>query len=724
MLNEIYAMHQGLKSVNKEIVIKHNDIREPGVGVTFRIVLNVDGNVVSVHSMTPQEIKETWSIGDGNKNQFPAVKLTFPLLGEKHIDYRNCINKFLLEKKITEENYRELILELSNRFVFKMFQGKSKWPDYRENIIKRHKTLMPLKGNDGYPIFELFNRYLKSGKNGINIIEQTCHYLIEKSLTIANKSELKIIADILFGDQLDSKGFIPSGKRVTFLIDCKASDDVDYYSSSKRFVHYLSNELFLLDSRSFNKVSSKYCSLLGRNEPLVTKKYPSTKLPIIGNTILLTKNSDTSGDTVKRYNKSESESYPLSKKLSDELSASLTSLTSAQQEYKTWSKITPSIKKTSSLLLAYCQNLNFTVIPLITGRQLNTEIEDFDDYKQATETVFKIYKGSDLKIDQSVNIIEVISLDKANRKIYYSTTSSINNLKDASKRWLTACEQTPDVRLLIELKNEDNKKISKCASPMKLAPEQIVRLFQKKYVSSGQRSNSVYTFSFSDAMNLFLSRTDSVCSLARRSLSKFIDQYEALLESCALNKCRNEKMNKANNAEALKAVTVISILLYKSDRNKEQYMNDFPYQLGQLCSAMDELHVGYCHAVRSGQVPSSLIGNTAYGLALQNPVKALEFLSLRLKPYQAWAIKKISDDDKTTGKFDSNKFIKSGLFAYRWISDESKQLQYYFKNHDLKVNELYKAELMLGYLSGRPYDSKNDNSKSDNSKSDFIIKST
>lgn len=140
-------------------------------------------------------------------------------------------------------------------------------------------------------------------------------------------------------------------------------------------------------------------------------------------------------------------------------------------------------------------------------------------------------------------------------------------------------------------------------------------------------------------------------------------------------------------------------------------MNDFAFQLGQLCSAMDELHIGYCKSERSGDIPTTLLGNQVYGMALQNPVKAMAVLASRRKPYDSWVkrmmAKNIRSDDKA---------ITAAIFAQIWMSKKAKTLSE-FLSSPIDKSDTYKAELMLGYLAGRPFEQKNisNNNQGENS---------
>ena len=152
------------------------------------------------------------------------------------------------------------------------------------------------------------------------------------------------------------------------------------------------------------------------------------------------------------------------------------------------------------------------------------------------------------------------------------------------------------------------------------------------------------------------------------------------------------------NTVALRTVTLFGALLYKLGRMKEEYMASFAYQFGQLCSAMDELHIGYCQSERKGDIPNSLIGNMAYNIALQNPSKAMGILASRITPYKIWA-KKTRSKQKTI----NDKVIVAGLAASKWLESHSETLSKCLTNTETVLNDTYKAELMLGYLAGRPF---------------------
>ncbi len=207
--------------------------------------------------------------------------------------------------------------------------------------------------------------------------------------------------------------------------------------------------------------------------------------------------------------------------------------------------------------------------------------------------------------------------------------------------------------------------------------------------------------------------------LVTEILRHIADQYQPLLRNCALSRVQQAlpkktitgKTNPKNNAEALSVVTLISVLLYKSGRTKEIYMNDFAFQLGQLCSAMDEIHIGYCVSERSGSIPNTLLGNQVYGMALLDHAKAMAFMATRVKPYESWVRRIRFKDDKM-----ADKVIKNAVYAQKWMGKQASEFKKSLQKSGIATSDSYKAELMLGYLSGRPFEQKKDAGKSNNDK--------
>jgi hypothetical protein len=333
------------------------------------------------------------------------------------------------------------------------------------------------------------------------------------------------------------------------------------------------------------------------------------------------------------------------------------------------------------------------------------------------------FKGKNLSLDAAVDFVEIIKVDKANRKINFTTTTRIKKLIQATEGWQQSCKNTPDFKLSAQVK----KKINRMCKPWAISPLQVMSLSQRKYIRDGGDFTSVPGISFADAMKLFLEKQR--IGWINESLCHVSAQYQPLLKYCALSKLQEllprksitVKTSPRYNAQALSAVTLIAVLLFKKGRTKEDYMQDFAFQLGQLCSAMDEVHIGYCVSERSGKIPNILLGNQVYGMALQAPLKAMAFMASRRRPYDSWAKRKriISVQEKQPndkGKKTLTKAETNALYAHSWMSKQAETLNQHLQGNDTTSSDSYKAELMLGYLAGRPFKQKNDSKETNKEK--------
>ena len=691
MLNEFYSIYRGLEASGQSPDIKHPDIQEPGLNnVTFRVTLGEDGSVTSVRLMSRDQIQHSWSWGN-KQTQFPALKVKKPLVPLSHQDYITWKKD---HSKPSATDYRSFIKQIALQSLSPIEHIKL-WPEYRDNILSR-KIL--LEGHaDCLGIYELFNRYSKH-QTGVEILNQVRDHLIKKGQEGTDTDTYKAICALLFGEKLKSNNEeVEDTLRITLLLDCLPTGD-DIYASSINHVAELSNALFEEAVKGVDKKKSGICSISGDNDLLVEKTFPEEKIAVVGPTILFSKNDETSGPTVERYGRAKGEAISLSEQLSYKMAASVRFLSRDEFKEHIWSRL-----PNSSLLLAFChEDVNLEIIPLVTG---SSEVEDFEDFLNATENIIAAFKGKDLSMDASVDFIEIVKVDKANRKVNFSTTTRVGHLIESVEFWKQACGNIPDFKLLAQL----SKKEKVMTRPWAISPKRVMSVSQLKFIRDGSDSISVPGISFADAMKLFLSNDCASFSILK--LRQISDQYEPLLARCALAKSQyvmgpksHIKGNPQQNTQALNAVTLMSLLLYKSGKKRENYMKDLAFQLGQLCSAMDELHIGYCKSERKGDIPNVLLGNQVYGMALHDPIKALGFMAIRRRPYDSWVTR-----FKRKGQKTEDKAILAAIYAQRWMSEHAEALGELIKDSVLDRSDTYKAELMLGYLAGRPFNVKPQN---------------
>ena len=720
MLNELKVIADSLDAIGEGVDLLHRDIFLPGGKEALRIVLGSNATIDALEYMDEKQLANCWGLKTSNQDQFPCIKLTSPLRSKgnplysalwafnsaKKKDAQKAEIKLIEQCKAESVDIDEL-KSLKGSKIPEFFLNKypccdeflfSVWPkeSYRESIQNRFNTLKNSRNENVRIVAELFNRYLKFGNNGIALLKQLDR-MIEYMLKNGTVIHERLLLNVLFGEKkANKKGEIDS--RSILVLDYKPSEKIDEFATARHRKSDISN---YLNENSPTKTRMGVCFLTGKQGKIIDDKFPEKNLgkgKSVSKVTLFSKFDDNGGKpTVQRYYKSGAVSYCLDSDEASRLGEALVKITQERHKGKLWKSI-PSEGKTQDLLIAFCRLPNVTAIPLLAG----SDIDDIDDYINSAENVINSFNGSNLRFDEFVDFIVIRKIDDGNQKVIFSTTRTIRSLEESAKEWINACKNTPDFKLFAQI-----GKTTKLLNPWPIAPVKICYLSRLKYIRDGESSTSIPAISFSDTMRFFFSQNDDLSQLASRSLVRLSNQFEPLISHCALSKTHSVlgkkdarvKTNPKNNTQALNAVTAMSALLYKLGRKREVYMNDFAYQLGQLCSAVDELHIGYCKSMRGGDIPNTLIGNLTYGMALQSPTKALAVLASRIKPYETWARnpKNFSSDDKA---------IKAGIYAYKWLSGQYEKIYSHFADGNPSITDSFKAELMLGYLAGRPFEGK------------------
>jgi hypothetical protein len=104
-------------------------------------------------------------------------------------------------------------------------------------------------------------------------------------------------------------------------------------------------------------------------------------------------------------------------------------------------------------------------------------------------------------------------------------------------------------------------------------------------------------------------------------------------------------------------------------------------------------------------------------MAQANPRKALSVLGRRWAVYEGWATRTTGRwafpdrfkgkrrgevDRKDVAEYDRSQAIIRGLSASRRLRPLAARLETALKNPELQVNDEFRSELLLGYISGPP----------------------
>lgn len=742
MINELKLMLDGLEALNIDIAPTHKTLTKAARQPAVRVLLNKDDNdkvfISRLEYMDREDSDAIWVLGDGNKNHFPDIKLTRPLRPKGNNFYSNYLkgkplesNEHISEELIAKLQDKKSLYTEKSRILLQVlpsedkvnFSGIFPGEGYRQKIRERYELLSSSsnpKVLNAATIFELFINFDEDGHSFLKALDAA----IVTTLTdaIVNESFAKLLLTILYGNkEIKVTGDLQDGAndRVKLVIDYQPDPNVDMYASNANYYKdAISSHLVSLDNKSLDdtKKNNLLCPIYGNTSTLVQKTFPKIKTNTLLGVITPYARFDNSGSklTVHRYHRSGTDSYTVDKAFSNKLDSLVNRLTSQENRDKTWRPIASENPDQNDILIAFChEDSSFPVLKLLTDNDW-WEHEDFEDYVDSTKEVISLIKAKAIKPNGLASFIILRKVDTANQKIVFSERYTVSQLEAATIKWQQATSNVPSFKLPIFI----DKKI-KYVAPWSLSPEQLVKLSKYTYDRDGKPSKSyVPAISFAQTMRLFFEHGSHPEILANQLLQKVCKQTQWLFNLCATHRTLSilNKSGKSiidENKNALMYTTLISLLLCKVNRTKELCMKSLSYQLGQFCAAMNELHLGYCESERGGSIPSTLLGSSAYSIALKSPSRALNYLGTRLAPYQTWVRKqKLSKSDD--GKYKQNA-INQAIFASNWMKSHAEGLNIAFSEQGEKISSTHTAELMLGYLAGRDFIAKNDSKDKDES---------
>jgi hypothetical protein len=241
-----------------------------------------------------------------------------------------------------------------------------------------------------------------------------------------------------------------------------------------------------------------------------------------------------------------------------------------------------------------------------------------------------------------------------------------------------------------------------------MVPGAIVPIGKNVFVQGGTRRQETPGPTFADAMRLFLGSDAERRAIAERLLGIFLARQSQLVVGLAHARRRldpakpkeRKELNVFDSRAALDALSVFGVLLHAVGSNKETYMNDSAFQLGQLLAGADILHRGYCEHQRGASIPASLLGNQMLAVAQRSPVGALDQLCQRWRVYAGWADKYRSEIVRPK---DGSGQGEWAIYAGVWAPLNMRSLcQSLCGKLPENASPRFRAELLLGYIAGLP----------------------
>jgi hypothetical protein len=316
------------------------------------------------------------------------------------------------------------------------------------------------------------------------------------------------------------------------------------------------------------------------------------------------------------------------------------------------------------------------------------------------------------KQPKHIHIFAIHKIDKAKSKIVFYRTYSMQNLNQSAEIWQVGCANIPVLDIWVWCE-QDKKKDAKTDEKQKrkllqleaLEPLQTAKIINKVWKMDGNSTGEVARIKYYQGIEVFFS--DLPIGGIQHLLNILLINCTGIIHYLGNKTHGRSVLKDKEKKDCALLFPLLALLLYKQGCYKEEYMENIPYQIGQLLKVADELHSFYCKVVREGKVPPQLVGNALFVTAAENPVQALAQLSPRINPYLAWAkqyrTKKIEEKEieswRAAWYIDLLDTIATKLCPH--INNPVESIQ--------RFTDLEKAQLFIGYLASLPRCEKSNN---------------
>ncbi|MCS7464201.1 hypothetical protein N0M98_29285 [Paenibacillus doosanensis] len=699
MLNELYELSKALEHHGLLQATTNPNVRNVGKGLCLLIEVDRTGHPQATRLLYAQETAQLWKHSKGNHNNFPAIRVQKPLLA---IEESVKIDMVAWKKaKITEK------VKLLEKLNFDSLNSDG-------SDIKISEWSL----NELAPVLESQDAKLAALKQLISVFPRTeqslvftaelSGYLRGKIAVCDSVEELDCIKELLVGSWDNKSRKYTAGCMTYYDVHETANFDSVTASSETRqtLVALLNNQ-----DNAFIAEAAENCvsPFTGSHTVGVGDKYPNPNLPVIGQTYLYSKKSDT--PCLTRYSLNGAEAFQAGKDEVRAIHDAIAFLTAEERKNKSWKVISDSNRENPNLLLAYVTDNphNDALLAQILGDPSDYETEM--EYRESAEEVFdalcrqvldELETLSQKNPHSRINLVVLEALDPGRKQIVYENVWSFERFQKNLLSWMEAAKNHPDIKIRVR-----NKKIVDQYVPLCPGPNEICQLLKVHYTRSGSaKPTKQSALSLQDIYRLYMPQHEASAQdhdffskclqvITEKSFRMLADIKHLMMVDYALPATKEWQI-KAKRAALL--ISLISIVLWRLNVRKENYMHEASYNIGQFLQLSDMLHKLYCVQVRNGgdekkALPTQLMGNEMLAIASEFPVEGLNRLRERMKVYQAWA-------NTATGE---------GAGLAKWILARYGEVSAKLAASELpeQFTPVQQAQVLLGYLAAIPYEKKN-----------------
>lgn len=745
MLSETWRLWQALERSSLNPPPKHRRVYTPGrTYPCLRVRLGKGGTICSVESVGNSDWP-AWTVMEGNQNSFPVVRVSDPLLDlprDHEIWKKLGFNeKGKRRKPPPNEQRLTVLVEIVGLLDGGVAPSKNGdlWNRLRDQKARELLCIARKGGPDLRAAGSLALRFRRAARSPTGLLKDVAERSVAR-LKQGQLDDLDAIEQLLVG-----KGpRRPDGKRppttVQIAFDIESADRYPsgvYSDRTKRaLISRLPQDLSQGPKKDVLSGSDHggVDALTGEPADLEQKTFPSVELPVpsfrpgarpIGRKKFPLSSMFSEARCNKRYGMTDARVFPIARMRATRLKEALEYITSDDRRERTWQHVSSGRFDTRNgrkiekpdLLVAYVEErpaLDAKTAGYFGQGLAQTEAK----FEVDAAAVCEALKGVVRERPRSrLNLFLIRETSKGQAQIVLAESPTVEEVLSGAARWQGAVEENlPGMALPIPPLEKGKKVVRE--GPLVPYTDQVVRLLSYQWVRDGSSPKSqggrqrepkqaVVGPGLNDVLFLMLRTEGKWEHAARQMIALLLQRVAPLLigafsASHAFSGRRGEPLDdypRESRRAALRAVGVLGILLDALNCRKEVYMENAPYQVGQVLALADTIHKDYCIVVRKGSIPNSLIGTGLMRRALDNPAGALADLGERMIEYLRWA--KTAEVPRDAAENDPRRIA---------VLEARKRLRQYqplaaklgVAILPTECTDIMKAQLLLGFLASPP----------------------
>jgi hypothetical protein len=713
MLNELAELSESLLAVGVQAHSWHRHFKTLPKSRTLRLLLNDAGQVEDIEPITDSEHVQAirkWEVAAGVS--FPAFNVN-PLFHTTSGEAKTALKEFYQRVKNSGQTDAEAVEKLFARI---QSVGKPLWEldDAESSEAERLKKCLRSHPSQLLGILGETPQELQAVTEVIDRIQKLDPArLFDAIRSVAIR---KIVQQPESAKQWIESAIVSTAKTVKKIcLVCEAADSAQFaYPANHPKAQAWINQKLLEAEQRTDQPQTTGTDAYGHPSEGTNEKYPSVKLPVLGNFSIRAMNSESPCQF--RYGFADENSFPVGRRLRQRMKDALEWLGDRSRRRMTWQDVSGACGFTrtgggrapvAALLFAYPSALPPAPPELAGLFGGEDELSDPDGarFEACAARVTPALEGIVREVPHAdVRVFVLTKPDGYRAKVLVSRRFAAKHLLESATEWHQSCRNIPTIRL-----NLGTRDSPRWITPLTPFPLELTKCMNVTWEGEGTRANPAHGLAPGEGLLLLLDTGTLARGTVERAMRLALTNATPLLLAVGHADHRRDGSFKLEKKSAGYAKhmrlwpSIFGLLLFKTSSMKGEYMHSAPFLVGRMLALADTLHREYCTHVRKTKVPPQLLGNATMMLAMENPTAGLARLAERLAPYQSWA-------NTATG---------DGLGLAKWTLGEMGKVSNHLATLALaaQCDDAAKAQMLLGYLARPERDegSRNDSANFENS---------